>query len=236
MTGEQDTHSFPTQPLSRENQVTWDGDTGEEEIITPLPQVYAPVAMDATPTRPAGGRRPGLLGVLTGLALVLSIASLALSLLVIYSLSNVQRAAVQGLDEAISALDNLQGEGFQYDYRFEKTIPVSSSIPIHEEMVIPFSGDFPINTVVQVPIKAGMLGTFVIDVPINTSVQVDTEVPIVVDQTFEISTSIPVSMVIPIDIQPDDPGVQAGLMNLRAWLADLRESLAGGLRLPIPSD
>jgi len=174
--------------------------------------------------------------VLVGIALVLSLASLALSVAMINSLSNAQRTAVQGLDSAISALDNLEGEGFHYEYRFERTIPVSSSIPIQQEMVIPFSGAFPINTTVQVPIDAGILGRFMVDVPINTSVQVDTEVPISVDQTFDISTTIPVSMVIPIDVRPGDPAVQDGLSKLRAWLVDLRESLATGLRFPLPGE
>ncbi len=235
MTGERETDSYPTQPLSPQEEGSQSGG-GEEEIITPVPHTHVPVVIDAAPVGPDGRRRSGLLGVLVGIALVLSLASLALSLLMIYSLSNAQRTAVEGIDSAINALDNLEGDGFHYEYRFEKTIPVSSSIPIEEEIVIPFSGDFPIDTEVQVPIDAGILGTFMIDVPINTSVQVDTEVPVRVDQTFEISTSIPVSMVIPIDVSPDDPAVQEAVGNLRAWLVDLRESLDTGLRLPVPSD
>ena len=226
-----DSDDYPTQPLTRPS-----ADPGEEEIVTPPPHIQVPVVIDASSDRPRGPRSLGLLGVLVGISLVVSLASLALSVALIYSLADAQRTAVEGLDSAISALDNLEGEGFHYEYRFERSIPVSSSIPIQQEMVIPFSGDFPINTQVQVPIDAGILGTFMVDVPINTSVQVDTEVPINIDQTFDISTSIPVSMVIPIDVQPDDPAVQDGLSKLRAWLVDLRASLDTGLRFPLPGE
>jgi len=233
MTDAYDPDDYPTQPLPRHDPGRQGEEPGEEEIVTPVPLAQVPVVIDASPDRPP---RLGLLGVLVGISLVLSLASLVLSVAMINSLSNAQRTAVQGLDSAISALDNLEGEGFHYEYRFERTIPVSSSIPIQQEMVIPFSGAFPINTTVQVPIDAGILGRFMVDVPINTSVQVDTEVPISVDQTFDISTTIPVSMVIPIDVRPDDPAVQDGLSKLRAWLIDLRESLDTGLRFPLPGE
>jgi len=236
MTDTQDRDSYPTQPLPLQGQASQSVDLGEEEVVTPLPQAHVPMVFDAASGRPSGQRPSAFLWVLVGLSLVLSLASLALSLAIVNSLSNAQRVAVQGLDSAISALDDLQGEGFHYEYRFEKTIPVSSSIPIQQEMVIPFSGDFPINTVVQVPIDAGILGTFTVDVPINTSVHVDTEVPISVDQTFDIDTTIPVSMVIPIDVRPEDPEVQNSLSGLRAWLMDLRESLDTGLHLSLPGD
>jgi len=154
----------------------------------------------------------------------------------INSLSGAQRTAVEGLDAAIGALEDLEGEGFHYEYRFERTIPVSSSIPIEQEMVIPFSGEFPINTTVKVPIDAGVLGRFNIDVPINTSVHVDTEVPVSIDQTFDISTTIPVSMVIPIDVRPDDPAVQDAISRVLDWLLELRDSLNTGLSFPLSRD
>lgn len=230
MTGPNNVDEYPTQPLARPNL---GGDPGEEEIVTPAPHAHLPVVGALTPP-PA--HRSGLLGVLVGISLVMSLAALALSAAMINSLSGAQRTAVEGLDAAIGALEDLEGEGFHYEYRFERTIPVSSSIPIEQEMVIPFSGDFPINTTVKVPIEAGVLGTFNIDVPINTSVHVDTEVPISIDQTFDISTTIPVSMVIPIDVRPDDPAVQDAISRLLDWLVELRDSLDTELRFPLSGD
>ena len=230
MTGANNVDEYPTQPLARPNL---DRDPGEEEIATPAPHAHLPVVGTRTPP-PA--HRSGLLGVLVGISLVMSLAALALSVAMINSLSGAQRTAVEGLDAAIGALEDLEGEGFHYEYHFERTIPVSSSIPIEQEMVIPFSGDFPINTTVKVPIDAGVLGRFNIDVPINTSVHVDTEVPVSIDQTFDISTTIPVSMVIPIDVRPDDPAVQDAISRMLDWLLELRDSLNTGLRFPLSLD
>lgn len=234
MTEERDADNNPAQHASK-NQMS-DGGVPEEEELRTSAHTHVPVVIDAAPDRPPDRRPVGLLGVLVGIALVVSLISLGLSLSIIYSLSNAQRAAVEGIDSAISALDNLEGEGLHYEYGFQQEFQVSSSIPIEEEIVIPFSGDFPIETTVQVPLDAGVLGRFMFDLPINTSVQVDTEVPIRVDQTFEISTTIPLSMVIPIDVRLDDPQLQRGVAGLRAWLVELRDSMDTGLRFPLPGD
>ena len=236
MTEERDVDNNPAQHASRKNTISDGGDPEEEELRTSPAHTHVPVVIDAAPNRPPERRPVGLLGVLVGIALVLSLVSLGLSLSIIYSLSNAQRAAVEGIDSAISALDNLEGEGLHYEYSFQQEFPVSSSIPIEEEIVIPFSGDFPIETTVQVPLDAGVLGRFMFDLPINTSVEVDTEVPIRVDQTFEISTTLAFSMVIPIDVRPNDPQVQQGVAGVRAWLVELRDSLDTGLRFPLPGD
>lgn len=231
MTGANDLDEYPTQPFARPNPGR---DPGEKEIATPETHAPLPVVKKSAP--PPGRRSGGLLGVLAAISLVVSLAALALSVAMINSLSDAQRTAVEGIDGAIGALENLEGEGFHFEYRFERTIPVSSSIPIEQEMVIPFSGDFPINTTVRVPIDAGVLGRFNIDLPINTSVHVETEVPVRIDQTFDISTTIPVSMVIPIDVRPDDPAVQDAISRLVDWLLELRASLSPGLRFPLPGN
>jgi hypothetical protein len=194
----------------------------QEEIPTP-PRI--PIPPPSVGTEPIERRRPsGILGFLVGLALLLSLASLVLNILMIYGLLNVREAAIGGLDTALDALLNLGDQGFQYEYQFEQTIPVSANIPISQTMIFPFKGNFPINTTVQVPIDAGVLGSFVIDVPINTSVYVETEVPIQIDQNFEVSTTIPVSMTIPIDIQADDPAIQEIVSGVRQWLTELRQT------------
>jgi hypothetical protein len=154
----------------------------------------------------------------------MSLLSLALSGFLFLNLLMVRQTFSQGLDMAIQAIDNFDGEGFQYEYRFERMVPVSASIPIEQDLVFPFRGEIPINTTVRVPIDAGILGTFNVEVPINTSVAIDTAVPVRVDQRFEVSTTIPVSMTIPIAIQPNDPAIQGFLSQVRSWLVQLRES------------
>jgi hypothetical protein len=158
------------------------------------------------------------------LCLLISLTSLALNGFLIYRLLDARQTALEGLDAAIAALDSFGGDGFHYEYAFEREIPITTDVPIQQDLIFPFEGDFPINTTVEVPIEAGVLGTFLIEVPIDTSVYVNTAVPIHVDQAFHVSTTIPVSMTIPIDIQPEDPAIQELVGGVREWLMRLRQS------------
>jgi hypothetical protein len=193
----------------------------QDRIITPVPLAPPP---EATWTEPRRARSSCALRLVVALCLVIGLLSLALNAFLIYSLMNTRQTATEGLDAALAALDNFGGEGFHYDYHLEKTIPVSASIPIEQDMVIPFKGEFPIHTTVEVPIDTGVFGTVVVQVPINTSVPVSVSVPIHVDQTFQVSTTFPVSMTIPIDVKPDDPEIQRLLSGVREWLVRLRST------------
>ena len=196
----------------------------QDEIKTPPP--FTPLPDNGVPP-PSRGASP-FLRFLVGLALVLSVASLALNAYMIYAFMSVRQTAVEMLDSAILGLEGLVEEGLYYEYQFEQSFPIAAEVPIQEEMIFPFEGNFPINTTVKVPIDAGVLGTFNLDVPINTSVYVETEVPIEIDETFEVSTTIPVSMTIPIELDPDDPAIQGFVDRVRQWLLDLRRSLGPG--------
>ena len=162
---------------------------------------------------------------MVGLCLIISLLSLALSVFMLYSLFSVRQTAVEELDAAIEALDEFGKEGFHYEYPLNQEIPVSADIPIRQELSFPVEGTVPVNTTIEVPINAGVLGTFIVEVPIDTSIHVKTVVPIRVDESFYIETTIPVSMTVPIDIQPDDPGMQKLLNGIREWIEQLRESI-----------
>jgi hypothetical protein len=192
----------------------------QDEITTPPPLT---AYREKVEKEPHPRRASGTIRVVVGLCLVISLASLALNGLLIYSLLNTRKTAVEGLDAAIDAMDSFGGEGFHYEYKFEDVIPFSGDIPFKQDLVFPFEGDIPINTIIEVPITfAGQ--TFTVKVPIDTSVSIDTAVPISIDQTVHVSTSLPVSLVIPIDVKPDDPTLQGLLSNVREWLVRLRES------------
>ncbi len=192
----------------------------QDEITTPVPFPQKPLRSYAE-DRPV--RAPGSSRVVVGLCLIISLLSLAISAFLLFSLLGVRQPMVQGLDAAIQFVDDINGEGFQYEYRFERMVPVSANIPIQQELVFPFQGNIPIDTRVKVPINAGILGTFEVEIPINTSVYVSASVPVSVDQTFQVSTTIPVSMTIPIEIRPDDPAIQDLLGQVRRWLVQLRQ-------------
>jgi hypothetical protein len=180
---------------------------------------------DAVPVTPPPPNRSRGLRFAVSLCLIMSLLSLALSAFLAYSLLSVRHTAVEGLDAAIAALDSFGEQGLQFEYSLNQEIPISADIPINQELSFPVEGTFPINTTIEVPIDAGILGTFVIDVPIDTSVDVKASVPIRLDESFHIETSVPVSVTLPIDIQPEDPGVQKLLGGIRDWLARLRDSM-----------
>lgn len=179
--------------------------------------------------RPSNRRSSPMLGCLTSLALLLALLSLALNVYLLYVLSSAQQAAVDNIDAAILALEDLSGTGFHYEYQFNQDIPVVADIPIEQEMIVPFEGNLPINTTIQIPIDAGLLGTFAIDVPIDTNVYVNTEVPLHIDQTFTLNTSIPISMTMPIDIGTGDAQIEGVLDQVQLWLIGVRDSLSHAL-------
>jgi len=187
-----------------------------------------------TPSSPARGAVPDgstplrslrTLRFMVGLCVIISLLSLALSVFMIYGLFSVRQIAVEELDAAIEALDTIGRQGFHYEYPLNQEIPVSADIPIRQELSFPIEVTFPVNTTIEVPIDAGILGTFAVEVPIDTSIHVRTTVPIRVDESFYIETTVPVSMTVPIDIQPDDPGMQKLLKGIRERLERFRESM-----------
>ena len=193
--------------------------TDQDRIPTPVP-IEAP-KNSFGPARP---RASWAMRLVVAFCLLVSLASLALNVVLIQNLLSVQKTFVDGVDQAIAAIDNASGEAFHYEYRFQQTIPFESDIPFQQDLVIPFKGNIPINTTVQVPIDAGPLGRFTIDVPIDTEFYVDIEVPVHVDQTFHVATEVPVDITFPISISADDPAIQKLLSGVREWLVELRES------------
>ncbi len=203
----------------------------QEEIVTPPPVVMPPVVAGPVPQRQ---RTSCLLRLVVALCLILSLASLALSGFLLYSLIHVQQAAMNSLDAALEALEGLDSQGFRYEYQFSDRLPIAVEVPVQEQVVISVQENLAVNTDVKVPIDAGVLGTFVIDVPIDTSFPLDVEVPVAISETVAISTSIPLSLTVPIEIKGDDPAIQGFLAGLQRWLEGLRESLEmiAPLRLP----
>lgn len=242
MSNDPASHDRPTQPISRqqiqrlrdeppatavEEKAMDNGlpvagevkESAQDQIPTPVP-IVVPHGDFLERNRP--GRRSGVLWGLAILALVISLASLALNGVLIYNLLSVRQTAADGLDAAIAALQNLEGEGFRYEYHFNQTVPFSGDIPFKQDLIFPFKGNIPINTTVRVPIDAGVLGKFTVDVPINTVFPVDLEVPIKVDQTIHVDTAIPLDMVIPIEIKADDPAIQELFDQILEWLLSFR--------------
>jgi hypothetical protein len=167
-------HTRDTQPISlntNQHQVDEEVLLDQDQVPTPRPLA---VPRNEASQEPRARTVSKALWAVAILALVVSLFSLALNAALILRLLGARQLVVEGLDAAIVALDNLEGEGFHYEYHFVETIPFSGDIPFKQDILFPFKGDIPINTVVKVPIDAGVLGQFTIDVPINNSFYIDT--------------------------------------------------------------
>jgi hypothetical protein len=197
-------------------------ETAQDRIPTPAPLQASTNGSSNGPVRP---RASCGLWVVLGICLVISVASLVLNVVLITNLLAVRQTFTAGVDQAISGLENLELNGFRYEYHLKQTIPFSGDIPFQQSMVFPFKGDVPVNTTIQVPIDAGLLGKFTVDVPINTSIPVDIQVPVEISQTFHVDTMIPIDMVVPIEISPDDPAIERLIDGIRDWLIAVRELL-----------
>ncbi|MFC2030236.1 hypothetical protein ACFLWA_05860 [Chloroflexota bacterium] len=192
----------------------------QDEIATPTPIPMAPSLPSPQPPPRRGSKA---LWVVVSLSLALSLLSLALNAALIYKLLETRQRAIDGIDQAIAALDGLATEGFHYEFVFDQTIPFSGDIPFKQDIVFPFEGNIPFKSTVKVPVDMGILQTE-IEVPVDTNVYISTSVPIHVDETIHVDTEIPVSMTIPIDIQPGDPEIQKLIDSLRERLLGLAES------------
>ncbi len=192
----------------------------QDELATPTP---IPIAAQDVHPPPVPRRGSKALWFFLGLSLALSLLSLALNAVLIYKLLETRQKAIDGIEQAMAALEDVAAQGFHYEYKFDRTIPFSGDIPFKQDIVFPFEGTIPFKTTVKVPINMGLIQTE-IEVPVDTSVYVNTSIPIHIDETIHVDTEIPISMTIPIDIQPGDPELQRLIDSVREWMTGLVES------------
>jgi hypothetical protein len=212
-----ETEFLPVTSQEQPDEKAWE----QDRIPTPVPIEVPRQVEEAVPSRP---RASGAMRLAVLLALVLGLTSLVLNILLITNLLTARQTFIDGVDQAIAAVDSLGSKGFHYEYRLQQTVPFEGDIPFEQDMVFPFKGNVPIKTTVKVPIDAGVLGKFVIDVPIDTNFPVDLQVPIHVSQTIHVATEIPLDLTVPIDVSPGDPAIQKAIDGIREWLVALRES------------
>ncbi|MHB0875009.1 MAG: hypothetical protein ACYC5O_03070 [Anaerolineae bacterium] len=170
--------------------------------------------------RPRRERHVGL-WVVSTLALLVAVGSLALNAVLIQALTS-RRAAVQSLmDDASAGLDRAAASGIAIDFPVKQTIHFEGDIPVQQDFDFPVNTTIAFNTTVRVPVDLGALGTIYVNVPIDTSVPVNTTVPVHVDQTIHVDTDIPIEMVVPIRMSPDEPPLKDLLDEVRGFLTKL---------------
>jgi hypothetical protein len=160
--------------------------------------------------------------VISSVALVVAVASLALNGLLLRELSS-RRDAVQSLmSDASAGLDSAAADGLSFEFPVKQTIHFVGDIPVQQDFDFPVDTTIAFNATVRVPVDLGALGTIYVSVPINTSVPVKTTVPVHVDQTIHVDTEIPIEMTVPITLSPDQPPLKDALDQARRFLARLQ--------------
>lgn len=157
---------------------------------------------------------------------MIALLSLAVNVALVFKLMGIRNSVADTLASASRSLDNLAGQGISFDFPVSQTIVFEGDVPVKQDIAFPFKGEFPINTTVSIPVDLGpLLGKQVFNVPVNTAVPVDVTVPVHFEQTVHVKTQVPVKMTVPIRLGPNDPPLRDLVIQLRAWLENLRKSL-----------
>lgn len=140
--------------------------------------------------------------IVLGIAVVLSIANIALFVLLLQVKGQVADAAGQ----AASAVQEMQKQSL--------TGPFTVQVAIDETFDIPIKVAIPVKTTVNVPIVIPVTGEKVsITVPIDTVVPIDTTVQVSVKKS------------VPVNIKMSDLPIGGLLQNLHDWLTKIASSL-----------
>jgi len=163
---------------------------------------------------------------------LLTLLSLTLNCVVIFSLLQARQTALSTVADARAIVTGVGDDAFSYTLELNQEIPVAATVPFNEVVTVPVNTTLPISTVVVVPINAGLLGTFDIDVPIRTVVPVDLEFTVPISQTVNVVTTVPLDFDVPIEIPIADTPLAGYLEELDAALAEvearLGQPLVGG--------
>jgi hypothetical protein len=163
---------------------------------------------------------------------VLTVLSLTLNGVIIYTAMRMGRVAQRTLSKSRALMDNVGDETFAYTFTFDDEFPVKTAVPIDMEYTVPFKGNFPINTVFELPLN---LGAFKYDlkIPINTSVPVDMEFTVPISTTFEVDMSVPVKIEVPVEIAVADTPFVAYLADFRETFDELAQEMKDPLGIGI---
>ena len=199
-------------------------------LISPQPTpVPLPAAQVSTPPSLSSAqmrleRSVRVLWMVMAAVATLALVSLAVNVVLVTRLLAVRNAAATALDDASRSLNNLSGQGLEFEFPISQTVNFEGDVPFKQEIAFPFKGNIPIDTTISMPVDLGLLGRQVINVPVKTTVPVDIVVPVRVDQTFHVKTEVPVRMRVPIRIGPNDPPLKDFIAQARQWLERIRRN------------
>ncbi len=164
--------------------------------------------------------------VLTVFLTLLTVLSLAVNAVLLFTLYQYQQITLGMLDGVRTLLAEARDDKIEYTFRVDQEIPFVSTFPFQDEFTMPVDTSVPVNTTVVVPIDLGFT-TYRVIVPINTVFPLKMDFSMPVSMSIPLSVTVPVQMEVPVEIAlADTPLIgyldqaDANLSQFRAQLAD----------------
>lgn len=162
--------------------------------------------------------------VLSLLALIIAVLSLALNLLLIQRLDQSRAVVADVLDHTSQQLGTLSDASFQQTFHISRTFSIQGEMPINQSLTIPVSMTVPVNTSMNVNANTPF-GQMSMPVNVNTSVPFKMNVPFTFSQTIPYSVTVPLDMDFPVNIQLRDLGIQPAIKQTQDEIRRIRGSM-----------
>jgi hypothetical protein len=161
---------------------------------------------------------------ITIVALILAILSLALNLFLIQRLNQARTAAIATLDRTSQRLGSLADVSFKQTVRINQSFPVSGELPLHQDFTFPISMTVPVNTSVNVDVNTP-LGPVSMPVAVNASVPIKLDVPVTISRTIPYSLTVPLDVQVPVEVRLRDLGIEPTIKETQDEIQRLRDAL-----------
>jgi hypothetical protein len=169
--------------------------------------------------------------------LILVLLSLALNVLVLSTLWTAKESITMALDQTLETLAGLEGEKFETTVYVQESIPVHIQVPFQRELVVPVNLEVPISDAIviqetfEVPINTPLFD-FTVDIPVSSTIPVELvvpvkgEVPVLISETIPVDTDVEINLSVPFAIEMADTPLPGYLEQLRAMVEQMRQQLS----------
>jgi hypothetical protein len=136
---------------------------------------------------------------------VITLASLAMNVVVLRQIVLARQAAQQSIDEAITILSDLRESTFTYTFPVDDTLMIETDVPIQETVPVPIHELIEVRTAATVTLlDIPGIGPITHGVPVAADVPIDEEFEFDIDEVFHISVPVDIDFDVPIAVALSD--------------------------------
>jgi hypothetical protein len=136
---------------------------------------------------------------------VITLASLAMNVVVLRQIVLARQAAQQSIDEAITILSDLRESTFTYTFPVDDTLMIETDVPIQETVPVPIHELIEVRTAATVTLlDIPGIGPITHSVPVAADVPIDEEFEFDIDEVFHISVPVDIDFDVPIAVALSD--------------------------------